>query len=401
MSTVLPIVLEQLYCRVRTLRVHSESTLRPTVGSQPAEFCSWCVRRLPDPRFALSPPPARARVEAPSAAEHRRCSPRARAVERASPMQRSCLALVLVAWGGDKVASQCMHWGHRTPECTEPCTHAHGCYDYACVGLPARAYASYSARSESLSRSSSHHSLPVADPDDLRAFQVDRSEHSVANLWWRRWAVTLQRPRLRRRHCSLFRAPGLRAVPAAFCGAVPAGRGPGAGSDAGPVFCSRGDHEGRVCCGGAGGVDRRRERIAQASQGRAVHRSREEHVPQLPGSYHAGLHGCVCGRSVARAPDLAGVGCRAARCLRYRSLGTPGVQREPHPWIRQRRSPQGHSCCSRCNRVQSGREAKSGAGAVGAELCGVVVSAAAGRSTSARGSRLQIIRLIRAQTMCA
>ena len=54
---------------------------------------------------------------------------------RASPMQRSCLALVLVAWGGDKVASQCAHWGHRTPECTEPCTHAHGCYDYACVSV--------------------------------------------------------------------------------------------------------------------------------------------------------------------------------------------------------------------------------------------------------------------------
>jgi hypothetical protein len=74
----------------------------------------------------------RARTYARTAA---RTPAAARLPFRASPMQRSCLALVLVAWGGDKVASQCAHWGHRTPECTEPCTHAHGCYDYACVSL--------------------------------------------------------------------------------------------------------------------------------------------------------------------------------------------------------------------------------------------------------------------------
>ena len=152
-------------------------------------------------------------------------------------------------------------------------------------------------------------------------------------------------------------------------------------------------------CGGAGDVDSRWERIPQDSQGCAVHRRREEHVPRLPGSYHTRFHGCICGRSVARAPDLGVVGCRATRCLRSRSLGTPGVQREPHPWIRQRRSPQGHPCCSRCNRVQSGRAAESGAGAVGTESCCVVVSAT-GRSTSTRGRCLQIIRLMHAQTMC-
>ncbi len=43
----------------------------------------------------------------------------------------SCLALVLLSWAGSEVAAQCGHWGARTSQCTEPCTSADQCYDYA------------------------------------------------------------------------------------------------------------------------------------------------------------------------------------------------------------------------------------------------------------------------------
>eukprot|EP01043_Picozoa_sp_COSAG02_P054849 COSAG02_NODE_6276_length_3686_cov_2.296627_6_plen_186_part_00 len=42
-----------------------------------------------------------------------------------------CLALVLLSWAGSEVAAQCGHWGARTSQCTEPCTSADQCYDYA------------------------------------------------------------------------------------------------------------------------------------------------------------------------------------------------------------------------------------------------------------------------------